>query len=361
MSKIPLEKHFRFVFTLFYIVLGIIAAYFLFTKIIWWFLPFLLAALFAFMADPLVRFLQNKARFPRKLATVTAILAVITVVFFVIWMLLKRIGIEISAIASTLPQILDSLPDTMEKISGKWDILNEYMQDHNIQIDLENLIASAIESLSGIIKTFTQFAGNSAYKIISKLPSILISIIVCLLSTYFISSDKEKIFAFLNKQISPAFKKKMLQVKGFLFDALFKYIKAQLILMSITFTELTIAFLILRLPSAFLLAMLISVVDALPILGTGTILIPWAVIQILLGNYKFAISLLIIYGICLLVRQLLEPRIVSDQIGMYPLLTLMAMYIGLNTLGFLGMILGIIVLIVVINLHKSGLVKLWKT
>ena len=153
----------------------------------------------------------------------------------------------------------------------------------------------------------------------------------------------------------------MLQVKGFLFDALFKYIKAQLILMSITFTELTIAFLILRLPSAFLLAMLISVVDALPILGTGTILIPWAVIQILLGNYKFAISLLIIYGICLLVRQLLEPRIVSDQIGMYPLLTLMAMYIGLNTLGFLGMILGIIVLIVVINLHKSGLVKLWKS
>ncbi|MBE7042689.1 MAG: sporulation integral membrane protein YtvI [Ruminococcaceae bacterium] len=360
MSKLPLEKHFRFVFLLFYIILGCVVAYFFFAKLFGWFLPFLLAVLFAWMAEPLVKFLEKKVRFPRKLASIVSILVVISLIVLILYLVGKRLVTEISSLAEYMPYLMDRFPDAFNTIEEKLDLLNHYANNFGVDMALEHLIGNALENLSGILTSLTTAAGSFAYKAVKQLPSFFISIIVCLIATYFMSSDKEKILRFINRQITDKWQKRVKEIKGYLTSAFFKYVKAQLILMTITFGELLIAFVIIGIKSPFILAIVVAIVDMLPILGTGTVLIPWALCSVLLSNYALAFELIVIYVICLIVRQIMEPKIVSGQIGIHPLLTLFALYIGLKLLGIFGMLLGVVVLILIINLHHSGAIKLWK-
>jgi len=144
------------------------------------------------------------------------------------------------------------------------------------------------------------------------------------------------------------------------FSALGAYIRAQLILICITFFELSIGFLVIGgkvADYALLLALIISIIDAIPILGTGVVLIPWGVLSLLSGDIRLGIMLIILYLICLLVRQLTEPRLVAHRIGIHPLPILMVMYIGLRFFGLFGMILGPVLALVVKQLHTDGLFK----
>lgn len=360
MAKLPLEKHFRFVFLLFYIILGFVAAYFFFTKLLGWFLPFLLAVLFAWLAEPLVKFLEKKLKVPRKLSSVISILVVISLIVLALWLIGRRIGMEISSLANYMPYLMDRLPEAFNTVEEKLHLLNRYVSGFGFDVGLENLIATALENLSGVLTSLTSAAGVFAYNIVKRLPSLLVGVIVCLISTYFMSSDKEKILGFFNRQMTEKWQMRAKEIKGYLSSAFFKYVKAQMILMSITFLELLIAFAVIGIKSPFILALVLAIVDMLPVLGTGTVLIPWALCSLLLSNYRLAVGLIITYGICLVVRQILEPKIVSGQIGIHPLLTLMALYIGLQMMGIFGMLIGVIVLILVINLHHSGAIKLWK-
>lgn len=360
MAKFPLEKHFRFAFLLFYIILGCAAAYLFFTKLLGLVLPFLLAALFAWIAEPLVKFLNKKLKVPRKLSSIVSILVVISLILLLFWLIGRRLIIEISSLAEYIPYLMDHLPETIQIAEEKLHLLNRYVSDFGFDIELQSLIAKLLENLSGILTSFTSMAGSFAYQIVKRLPTLLIGILVCLISTYFMSSDKEKILGFFNRQITEKWQLRFREIKGYLSSAFFKYIKAQLILMSITFGELLIAFAIIGVKSPFLFAIILAIVDMLPVLGTGTILIPWALGSLLLSNYQLALGLIITYVVCLVMRQILEPKIVSGQIGIHPLLTLMALYIGLKMMGIFGMLLGVIVMILVINLHHSGTIKLWK-
>ena len=139
------------------------------------------------------------------------------------------------------------------------------------------------------------------------------------------------------------------------------YLKAQGIMISITFLELFIFFSVYGMKYSLILAITIAIIDALPILGTGTVLIPWSIFNLALGNYKLAIFLIILYFFVLVVRQLIEPRVVASQIGVYPLLTLLAMYTGVKLIGLFGVIVGPIVLIIAKNVfeqfYKQGSLK----
>ena len=159
MQKIPLEKHFRFAFLLFYILLGCIAAYVFFTKLLGWFLPFLLSSVFAWMADPLVGFLEKKTRVPRKLASVVSILVVVFVIVFVLWMVFRRLGMEISSLADYIPQLMDRLPSAFNTIEEKLHLLNRYVSDFGMDVELESIVAKGLENLSGILTSLTSAAG----------------------------------------------------------------------------------------------------------------------------------------------------------------------------------------------------------
>jgi sporulation integral membrane protein YtvI len=172
---------------------------------------------------------------------------------------------------------------------------------------------------------------------------------VTILATYFLSYDNRVVSSVFERYCGKERVHKIVLVRDRLFQACGAYIRAQLIMMCIIFVVILIGMLILRIGSPLFVAFIVALVDAIPILGTGTVLIPWALISLVMGNYGRALGLAVLYVCALTTRQFFEPKVVSSQIGLHPLITLMSMYIGLTAIGIFGMILGPIVTIVVLK------------
>jgi sporulation integral membrane protein YtvI len=218
--------------------------------------------------------------------------------------------------------------------------------------NIETFLASLSNHLIKILNSFIKLIFSTAISI----PEAVVFIIVTVLSTYFLSSDREKIYGYFRARLPKSLVQSIVNVRNDLFSALFGYIKAQFILMSITFFELFTGFMIIHINQPLAIALAIGLIDALPILGAGSVLIPWLIYEFLTGNAKLGSSLLIIYIIVLIVRQMIEPKILSYHIGIHPLLTLIAMYTGLKLFGILGLILGPITILLLKNI-LSGIFK----
>ena len=181
-----------------------------------------------------------------------------------------------------------------------------------------------------------------------------------ILSTFFISLDKTQIVSFLEKQFPSIWLEKIYNIKREMFTVLGSYIIAQLILMTLCFFELLtllnlLSFLKFNVHYPLLMSIIICIIDALPILGAGAILLPWVVLAILLGDFKLAVGILIVYFIVLSVRQMLEPKLISENIGVHPLITLISMYSGFKILGVSGFLVGPVVMIILKNVFSKEL------
>jgi len=320
------------------ILLGIILI-FLFTKIWKYILPFIIAYFFASVIEPLVKFIERKLKIPRKIGSVFSILFVLGTIGSIIGLLISRLIKEIRNVYLSLELDMETLTRFFESIIQKLD--GFFVKFPTIHFT--DLIDKAIEELTNNLQTVLGRIINwaqASIQIALSLPQILIFILVTILATYFMSSDKNNIMRFLDLQIPANWLNKTKNITQNVFSAFFGWLRAQLILTSITFTELLIGLLILRINNALLIALLIALVDVLPILGAGTVLVPWAIITLLLGDTKLALSLALLYLIILLVRQLIEPKVLGKQIGVHPLFTLAGMYIGLKIWKVPGMFIG---------------------
>ncbi len=181
-----------------------------------------------------------------------------------------------------------------------------------------------------------------------------------MVASIFLSIDYHNVLSFILRQVPDRHSETISFVRSICTNTLFKLLRAYGLLMFITFVELSIGFTLLRIPYALLLAALIALVDILPVLGTGTVLVPWAFIALIMGEVKMFIGLGIIYIIVTIVRNVLEPRLVSMQIGLNPLVTLFFMFLGLRAIGLLGMLLFPLIVMVLVQLHESGKIRIWK-
>lgn len=207
-----------------------------------------------------------------------------------------------------------------------------------------NLI-SALEMLkdgliSGLKNTLTSFSG-AALGIVSGvatgIPSLLLSLLAMIFSTVFVVSDFERLSDFVRENIPEKGKCILGKLRIYLTDTLFVVIRSYVMIMLLTFTELSILFSLFGIEFAVLKAAAIAVFDIMPILGTGGIVIPWAVVSLVLGYTDLGIKLLIIYAIVTVIRNYLEPKIVGTQLGLHPIITLVSMFIGLRLFGFWAM------------------------
>ncbi len=348
-------KNVRYVLVMLSIVIGAVLFYYVSGALLKWFLPFILAFILANITEPVVQFLQKKVKLPRPIASAITILFTLGLIISILTLVINRIIFEIKDLAKQLPGFFESF--SVQIIA----ILDQGVSSYfDLPVDISKIIDTAISSLASNLTSIIMPITNATTRFAYSLPSILIFIVVLFISTYFISSDRDKILNFIKKQIPENWHVKIIGVKDDLLLALLGYIKAQLILMSITFVEITTGLFIIGVNYAILFGLIISLIDALPIVGVGSVLIPWALISLIFGNYYMAFSLLILYVIALLVRQMLEPRVLGAQIGLYPLVTLMGMYAGLKIFGIPGMIFGPITILVIKNLHKAEIIKIWK-
>ena len=203
--------------------------------------------------------------------------------------------------------------------------------------------------------------GSAAKWMTAYLPSLFIGFVIWIAASIFLSIDYDKVTGFLLRQIPDCHQPLVAATRSLCHNTVFKMTKAYGLLMLLTFGELSAGLLILRVPYAIPLAALIAVVDILPVLGTGTVLIPWALICLIRGDMALFGGLTVLYIIITVVRNILEPRMVSHQIGLSPLVTLFFMFLGLKaTGGLLGMLLFPIGIMILKQLQESGYIRIWK-
>lgn len=319
--------------------------------LIWIFMPFILSYLLSLLVNPMADALQNRFRLPRGASAILVIVLTVGVlggiVFGIIWKLID----EIKNIFADIPQIAESVRMTWYSITDNLsDIVDVLPKTIQKAIDgFGNDMLSWVANLAPD-SDFMRSAGNVAKKV----PSIFISTVVFLLSLYFMVADAKTVSKVVRKPFSQNFIDRVRQIKHDIKHYLGGYIKAQLIIMCVSFTILFIGLSILKIDYALVIALITAVFDALPFFGSGAVLLPWAVISFITGNILLGIGLVIIYLFVILTRQFIEPKIVSKNIGLHPILTLMSMYIGYRLLSIGGMILGPLVLILVVSFYKVG-------
>lgn len=334
------------------IILGIFGVIFLGA----FFWPFLIAIVIAMSLENVLGFITKKTKLPRKLTGVILVFITYAIIGFAIYMLISKLIKEAVIISGNMPQIYDYLVSTYESL---------YLKYKNVMQDMPAVMSDRIYDTGiKILEIGTAFITkffNGLLDFIIFMPSILIYIIITFLATLFLVTDRRTIAKYMQDFLPKNFMEKAANIMKSTIKSLGQYLRAQLTLISITFIELFIAFIIMRQPYPLTLALAIALVDALPILGTGTVLTPWAIYCVITGNMPMAIALAITYLVILIVRQLVEPKIVSNELGVHPFLTLVAMYIGFKIFGIIGMIIGPVVMVIFKNvfahLFESGYFK----
>ena len=330
------------------------AAFLIFcVKAITLFMPFVIGWIISVIATPLVNWLEKRLKIVKKFGSaliVVLVLALIVVgLYFGVSKLVKEIGSFVRNMPDLFAQVTSGLHRIGNSLSGMFDRLPE-----DIQNGLTTLMTNLGESATRFVSNLSQPTVTAAGNLAKNLPASVIAFIVSVMSAYFFIVYREIVLDFLNRVAPISVKSRMALVVDNLRYAIGGYFKAQLQIMGVVFLIVCIGLAIVSVRYFVLIALLIGFLDFLPFFGTGTAMIPWALYQVLVGNYKTAVILSVTYILTQLVRHLLQPKLMADNLGMNPLVALILLYLGYRVRGILGMILAVPVGMVAINIYKAG-------
>ncbi len=307
-------------------------------------LPFVFGWGIACIANPMVCWLEKRLNIVKKLGSAITIILVLGVVVGVLYLIIASLVRQTAGLLGELPEIKAMVAVELNKIL---ELLPGGMQKvlKALPKEIGGAAGSWLDKF-GVVKTM----GNVAKGI----PAVLIGIIVTILSAYFFVAERDEVIAWVKKVTPKPIERRMSMVFAYLRDALGGYFKAQFQIMLVLSAMMFVGFLILGIKYAIVLALIFAILDFLPFFGTAITLIPWAVYELFTGDYKMAIGLVIIYILTQLTRQLIQPKLVGDGIGLKPLPTLVFLYIGYRIGSIWGMVLAVPVGMIVINMYKAG-------
>ncbi len=322
-------------------------------KAIFYFMPFVIGWILSVIAGPLVTFLEKKLKIMKRLGSAITIILVLALCIGLIYLIISQIWEEISVLIRNFPSMYHDLERGLSQIGTQGNTLFERFpeQIQNSWATLMNNLDDTASSLIGRIGEPTiEVAGNVAKRI----PSVLIGTIVAFVSAYFFIADKENLGEWVKKVVPKSITSRLLLVGENLKYAMGGYFKAQFKIMGVVFAILLVGFTLMQIRFSILLAIAIAFLDFLPFFGTGTALIPWAIYKFLVGDYKMVATLVILYGVTQLVRQLIQPKLVGDSMGLNPLYTLFLLYLGYRVGSVLGMIFAVPIGLILLNLYQAG-------
>jgi sporulation integral membrane protein YtvI len=352
-------KQTRIALRIVHFTLGALGAYLLFRYALRWFLPFIVSFFISRLIEPCVAFLTKRWRCPRGAASLIFTLLFFLAALTIISLSVGRAVVELAALSKDIPELLAKLSSWFSSLSERLRgyILSAPAEVQSFLTDsldgLSKSSADLLTSLSrGIMRLLSQAAGGA--------PKFMLFLFTSALGTFFISSGYAEISAFILRQIPKKSHRLIHDLKKDIYLSFGRWFRAQLILSGVAFIELTVVFLSLRIDFAVLLAALAALIDILPVLGVGTILVPWGIIELFGGDFARGATLLIAFAVILLVRSILEPKIIGSSLGLAPIAALIAVYCGFCICGILGMALFPIGLIMIKHLNDKGYFSLWK-
>lgn len=320
------------------------------------FAPFIVAYLIARLMHPLVVKMNTKLKISTPLATIVCMVLFVAVAGFVLWVfgyyLLEGVYYLIDMLSSE--STINKVVDAAQELGLKLDAFLRFL---SIEISESDISSTVSEFAKKAITVLSNFSINVALKI----PALLMALIIGGVAAFYMLSDYDKIAKAISSRLSPTTKRYVNLFNNQVLSSFVKMIFSYALISLCCFGELIVGFLILGLKDAAFIALLIAILDVLPVLGSGAVLIPWGILSILLGNTTMGIGLLVLYGIVTIVRQILEPKIVGAQIGLHPLLTIASLYLGLRLMGGLGLIMGPLFVLMWVKLAQEGLLFKGKT
>ncbi len=322
-------------------------------KAIFYFMPFVIGWILSVIAGPLVIFLEKRLRIMKKLGSAITIILVLAVCIGVIYLLGSRIWKEVLSLIDNFPEMYEELETGFVQIGSKGSEFFSRLPKE-VQNGWRSLVSNLDQTIGTMISQIGEPTITVAGNMAKRIPSILVGMIVAFVSAYFFISEKESLNLWIKRVVPEPVTSRMSMVADNLKYAVGGYFKAQFKIMAVVFVILLAGFLMSGVHFSILLALGIAFLDFLPFFGTGTALIPWAVYKFLVGDYRMVAALVVIYGVSQLVRQLIQPKLVGDSMGLNPLYTLFLLYVGYRLGSVLGMIFAVPVGLIVMNLYKAG-------
>ncbi|HCO62246.1 MAG TPA: sporulation integral membrane protein YtvI [Clostridiales bacterium] len=322
------------------------------------FYPFLLALVVAWLLNPLVRWLQRKLAISRKSISMVVLLLLFAAAGGVLFGLGWALITQIRALFENWETLRDAAASAFNSVSSWLDNLLGGLLPHQVMTtgeDITQAVVHWIEELD-LSAWVTKMAGQ-APNVVASVSSFSVGAVVFLTASYFITADYPRLRFQLAERAPADVRAFGSTVRRLFVEAFGGYIKSQLLLSLGVFVILMVGFFFIGQSYSLLLAAGLAVLDFIPIIGAGTVMVPWAVVDLILGEYGGAVELMVIWGIIALFRRLCEPKILGDQTGLSPILSLVGIYVGMRLGGVLGMVVGPLLLLVFINLGKLGVFR----
>jgi sporulation integral membrane protein YtvI len=330
-------------------LVGLVLIYLALKYVVPYFMPFLVALVLAVLIDPTVNGLEERLHLPRGIAVA------ITLVFFlglVVGLALFGVGaivVQLGQLAADLPAQYDRLVSFSESLLARATTVFRGLPPDFVSLT-ENTIRSSLGSVyAGVQNLVRTVLGGLA-----GLPSVVLVAVISLVGTFFFSRDKQLIGNFLLSLLPVGYRERVVRANRDVVSSAVGLVKAQLTLVAITLVIIVVGLFVLGVRYAWLVGLVAGLLDVLPAVGPATVLVPWAVYCFIEGNPGLGAGLLVLVGIVTVFRQIMEPRIIGQRIGLHPLLTLLALYLGLKLLGAAGIIVGPLVAITVKAVIRSG-------
>lgn len=353
-------KRKTFIINITYLALVLFLAFLVLEYVIRWVMPFLLGFIISLIFLPLIRFLSRKTKINKRVCAFLVILLGYVLMGFLVWLLGNALFQSIKEFCLNLPEFYtqEIAPFLGMANQGLLDFAKRFSPEIAQQVGetLTEMLNGLQSSLIDLSTTVLSSLASAS----TKLPLMLISLIFTILSSLFIGMDYDNFMDFIKRQIPEKNKAMLNDIRSYLGKTLVSYLRAYLILMAITFIELSVGFLALRIHNPFGIAAIIAIADALPVLGTGTIVLPWALISLLQQRFYLALGLLLLYLIITAVRQFIEPKVIGDQLGLPPIVAIICIYLGFIWFGIKGAILFPITMNIILSLHRAGKIHIWK-
>lgn len=350
------QRKLNFIINIVYFIAIIVIAYFIFKYILGWFMPFIIGFILAAAVQPAARKISEKTHIKVKICAVVGVLVLVLTLGLIIFGLLFFLVNRFDYITDFVGSLIDSLKFAMASLSNR---LSPFMQQ--------------IKEITGMQFDGSMAGFSSKLLEISKLPEMLmkflqsafsgiapmfLNTVITIVAASFIAADYKNVTGFLARLIPKRHRGTAAGIKEFFFKTVLKLIRAYATLMLITFVELSLGLFLIGINNPIGISAIIALIDIMPVLGTGTVMIPWAATEFLLGKTLLGICLFILYAVITVIRNILEPKIVGSHIGLHPLITLTALIVGLKAFGIIGMIALPITILILKDLYIKKIIKL---
>lgn len=347
---LPESGYKRIAVIFFYVIAVTAAAYVIFKYLVGLFLPFIIAWFAAVLLQPLISYLSRRLRLPKKAVSVVVILAVFALAGTLLFMLSDRLLWECGRLFDWLNDNADIITDDvsalLKNLIERIPIAGTVINNEYITSAVSDMIKGALTSISARVPEFIAAT-------VGILPRSLFFIIILVVACFYICADYGEIGGYIERRLPKDFAQLVARIRKQLATTGRHYLRAYTAVLAITFAELLAGLLLLKIDYAFMMALIIAAVDILPVLGSGTVLVPWGAVLLITGNYYTGFGLLIIYAAVTVIRQIIEPKIVGVSLGLHPLVALMAIYAGFRLFGFIGIIVLPITVILSINVFRG--------